>query len=90
MEPLDLALEEYRLEFLVISSDDVAPVEKNVGIREKRASFFLFQSISMAIQRGNASCVIGTVPHSEGLEEIFEFVTNHKTVNDDEESQKFF
>ena len=43
---------------------------------EKRSSFYLFQSISMAIQRGNASCVLGTVPRSEGLEEIFEFVTN--------------
>ena len=41
---------------------------------EKRSAFFLFQSISMAIQRGNASCILGTVPHSEGLEEIFEFV----------------
>ena len=42
---------------------------------EKRSTSFLFQSISMAIQRGNASCVFGTVPHSEGLDEIFEFVT---------------
>ena len=33
-------------------------------------------SISMAIQRGNTSCVLGTVPRTEGLEEIFEFVTN--------------
>ena len=43
---------------------------------EKHSSFYLFQSISMAIQRGNASCVLGTVPRAEGLEEIFEFVTN--------------
>ena len=43
---------------------------------EKRSSFYIFQSISMAIQRGNASCILGTVPRSEGLEEIFEFVTN--------------
>merc|ERR1712062_485054 len=42
---------------------------------EKRSSFYLFQNISIAIQRGNASCVLGTVPHSEGLEEIFEFVS---------------
>ena len=42
---------------------------------EKRSTSFLFQSISMAIQRGNASCVLGTVPHSEGLNEIFEFVS---------------
>ena len=43
---------------------------------EKRSAFYLFQQISMIIQRGNASCVIGTVPHSEGLEEVFEFVGN--------------
>ena len=43
---------------------------------EKRSTFFLFQRISMAIQRGNASMVIGTVPRSEGLNEIFEFITN--------------
>ena len=49
---------------------------------EKRSSFYLFQQISMAIQRGNASCILGTVPHSRGLEEIFEFVTNHKSDND--------
>ena len=32
--------------------------------------------IKTIIQRGNASCVLGTVPHSEGLEEIFELVTH--------------
>merc|ERR1711993_96879 len=34
---------------------------------ERRSTFYLFQNISIAIQRGNASCVLGTVPHSEGL-----------------------
>ena len=43
---------------------------------ETRSTKFLFQAISIAVQQGNASCVIGTVPHSEGLEEIFEFVSN--------------
>ena len=43
---------------------------------EKRSTFFLFQRISMAIQRGNASMIVGTVPRSEGLNEIFEFITN--------------
>ena len=42
---------------------------------EKRSAFFLFQSISIAIQRENSSCILGTVPHSEGLDEIFEFVS---------------
>ena len=36
---------------------------------------FIFQRISMAIQRGYPSCVLGTVPRSEGLDEIFEFET---------------
>ena len=54
---------------------------KNIGNKvaeetgEKRATSYLFQAISMAIQRGNSSCVLGTVPHSKGLEEIFDFVT---------------
>ena len=48
---------------------------------ERKSTFFLTQSISMAIQRGNASCVLGTVPHSEGLEEIFEFVTTQPDSN---------
>ena len=42
---------------------------------EKRATSFLFQSIPMAIQRGNSCCVLGTVPHSDGLDEIFDFVS---------------
>ena len=41
---------------------------------EKRATFFFLQSISMAIQRANASCVLGTTPTSGGLEGLFEFV----------------
>ena len=41
-----------------------------------RILVYLFQSISIAIQRGNSSCVLGTVPHSEGLDEVFEFVTD--------------
>jgi hypothetical protein len=40
----------------------------------KRSSFFLFQQITMVIQRGNASCVIGTVPQSEEHEEVFYFM----------------
>ena len=41
---------------------------------EKRSTFYLSQSISVAIQRGNAACIIGTAPSSEGLEEVFDFV----------------
>ena len=43
---------------------------------EKRSTFFLSQSISVAIQRGNAACIIGTAPSSEGLEKIFDYVSH--------------
>ena len=48
-------------------------VEEETG--EKRATSYLFQQISIAIQRGNSSCVLGTVPHSRGWDEVFEFVS---------------
>ena len=38
---------------------------------EKRATFFLFQSISMAIQRGNAASILGTVKPGDNPDEIF-------------------
>ena len=38
---------------------------------EKRSSFYLFQRISIAIQRGNAASVIGTAGSSSKLDEIF-------------------
>ena len=39
---------------------------------EKRSTSFLFQSISVAIQRGNALSIMGTVEQdSGGSEEIF-------------------
>ena len=44
---------------------------------EKRSTFYLFQRISMAIQRGNAACIVGTAPVSEGMEEVFDFVEHH-------------
>ena len=54
----------------------------------KKTTFFLLQRISMAIQRGNATCVTGTVPHSEGLDEIFEFITNtNPSSQESQESQ---
>ena len=40
--------------------------------------WYLMQSISMAIQRGNAQCVIGTAPTSGGLEGLFEFAVHDK------------
>ena len=38
---------------------------------DKRSTNYLFQRISMAVQRGNASSVLGTVTSSSNLEEIF-------------------
>ena len=38
---------------------------------EKLAKSFLFQSISMNLQRGNALCVMGTVAQHRKLEEIY-------------------
>ena len=38
---------------------------------DKRSTFYLFQRISMAVQRGNAASVLGTVSSSSNLEEIF-------------------
>ena len=40
---------------------------------EQKSTYFLLQSIAMAVQRGNAACVIGTAPASTGLEGIFDF-----------------
>jgi hypothetical protein len=41
---------------------------------EKLSSFFLFQSISMAIQKGNAVCVMGCPKNRHsGLEGLFDF-----------------
>ena len=35
------------------------------------------------MQRGNAACIIGSAPKSEGMEEVFEFV-KHSTEAEDE------
>ena len=38
---------------------------------EPRSLQFLLQRLSVTVQRGNAACVLGTVPSSLGLDEIF-------------------
>ena len=55
---------------------------------EKRSTFFLSQSISIAIQKGNAACLMGTVPNSEGLEGVFDFVDHSpdEATQDEEKS----
>ena len=50
---------------------------KNVGIlikertKDKRSSSFLFQAISMEVQRGNCASVLGTVESPKLLQELF-------------------
>ena len=41
---------------------------------EKCSTFYLLQRLSIAIQRGNAACILGSVPESESLDEVFDFV----------------
>jgi hypothetical protein len=38
---------------------------------EKRSLTFLLQRIAIAVQRGNAASIIGTLPHGKGLDEIY-------------------
>ena len=42
-----------------------------VATAEPRSFQFLMQRLSVAIQRGNAACIIGTVPSSAGWDEVF-------------------
>ena len=40
---------------------------------EPRSCQYLMQRLSVTVQRGNAACILGTVPKSFGLDEIFYF-----------------
>ena len=50
---------------------------KEIGARtaeqtgDKRSTSYLFQSISMATQRGNAASIAGTLPNTRKLEELY-------------------
>ena len=50
---------------------------KELGLRvttvtkENSATSFLFQALSLAIQRGNAISIMNTVPNMRELEELF-------------------
>lgn len=37
----------------------------------RAAKAFLFQRISLAIQRGNATCMLGTLPHASGMDQVY-------------------
>ena len=51
----------------------IKEVGKKIGdlTGEKRSTSYLLQSISIAIQRGNAASVMGTVYNDRKLEEIY-------------------
>ena len=34
----------------------------------------------MAIQRENSSCILGTIPDSEGLDQVFDFIDYDDTI----------
>ena len=38
---------------------------------EKKAKYYLFQAISMAIQRGNVISILGTTPNCKKMDEVF-------------------
>ena len=50
---------------------------KEVGSRigeatgEKKATYYLFQTLSMATQRGNVASILGTAPNMKKMDEIF-------------------
>ena len=37
---------------------------------DKRATYFLFQAISMAVQRGNVASIIGSIPKLKSFDEL--------------------
>ena len=39
---------------------------------EKRSGFFLYQSLGICIQRGNASSILGSLPEDDKLDEVFQ------------------
>ena len=57
--------------------DAVSALFRDIGQRiaaatgEPRSYQFLMQRLSVAVQRGNAACITGTVPTALGLDSIF-------------------
>ena len=41
---------------------------------------FLMQRLSVTVQRGNAACVLGTVPSSRGLDDFFIFRPSYSSM----------
>ena len=59
---------------------DAAAFHKDLGARiktvtqERQAFDFLMQRVSVAIQRGNAACIHGTLPSNSNLDVIYNLV----------------
>ena len=65
-----------RLSYMKPKTKLVKQIGKKIqeATSEKLSTFYLFQIISMAIQKGNAACVQGCVKDtSPGLEGLFNF-----------------
>ena len=41
---------------------------------EKQSNSFLFQSISMAVRRGNVASIRGSVPYAQTFEELYHYL----------------
>jgi len=60
-----------------VLGEEASDFFRNLGHRitsvttEPRSFLFLVQRLSVAVQCGNAACVLGTVPASIGLDELF-------------------
>ena len=46
--------------------------------KEKRATLYLKQRLSIDIQRGNSTSVLGTLPSTQALDEVFYLLSNQK------------
>ena len=42
--------------------------------KDDRSTSYLFQSLSMIVQKGNAASILGTIPEAEELEEVYYLV----------------
>ena len=65
------------VETMGVLGDEATAFFRELGRRiaavtnEPKSFQFLMQRLSVAVQRGNAACVLGTAPVSLGLDELF-------------------
>jgi len=66
----------FHLSLMVYGADgikfiDILGERLKVATGDLRSAFFLKQTISRAIQRGNSAAIFGTLPTGKGFGEIF-------------------